>query len=56
MNKDDPAKGVGANAEASAVDFAGGNEKGGKAPAPKDMGVTSPADAGDPKPAPKPKG
>jgi hypothetical protein len=56
MNKNDPAKGVGANAEASAVDFAGGNEKGGKAPAPKDMGVTAPADAGSPKPAPKPKG
>jgi len=52
----DPAKGTGENAEASAVDFAGGNEKGGKAPAPKAMSVTTPADAGSPKPAPKPKG
>jgi len=56
MNKEDPAKGVGANSEAAPVNFAGGNEKGGKAPAAKDMGVTAPADAGDPKPAPKPKG
>jgi hypothetical protein len=52
----DPAKGTGENKDASAVDFAGGNEKGGKAPAPKAMSVTTPADAGSPKPAPKPKG
>lgn len=30
-------------------------EKGGSAPAPKDMGVTGPQEAGDPKPAPAPK-
>ena len=34
----------------------GGDEKGGKAPAAKDMGVDGPQDAGDPKPAPKAKG
>jgi hypothetical protein len=33
-----------------------GNEKGGKAPTPAKMDATSPQDAGDPKPAPKPKG
>jgi hypothetical protein len=38
-----------------AVDMAGSEEKSPKAPAAKDMGVTGPEDAGDPKPAPKPK-
>lgn len=38
-----------------AVDMAGSEEKSAKAPAAKDMGVTGPEDAGDPKPAPKPK-
>ena len=38
-----------------AVDIAGSEEKGGSAPAAKDMGVDGPQDAGDPKPAPKPK-
>jgi len=40
----------------TAVDMAGGAaETGGKAPAPKDMGVDGPQEAGDPTPAPAPK-
>lgn len=41
--------------EGTPVDFAGGEEKGGSAPAVKDMGVTGPQEAGNPKPAPAPK-
>ena len=47
---DDPFKGKGANTEADPVDFAGGNEKGGKAPAAKDMGVRHPGEGADLKP------
>lgn len=40
----------------TAVDMAGGAaETGGKAPAPKDMGVDGPQEAGNPTPAPAPK-
>jgi hypothetical protein len=41
--------------EGNPVDIAGSEEKGGTAPAAKDMGVTGPQEAGDPKPAPAPK-
>jgi hypothetical protein len=41
--------------EGTPVDFAAGEEKGGKAPAAKDMGVTGPEAAGDLSAAPAPK-
>ena len=47
---EDPFKGKGANTEADPVDFAGGNEKGGKAPAAKDMGVKHPGEGAELKP------
>lgn len=42
-------------ADKKPVDFAGGNEKGGKAPAPKQMGVKGPEAGAKMAPAPKPK-
>jgi hypothetical protein len=47
--------GPGEDMGGEAVDIAGSEEKGGSAPAAKDMGVTGPQEAGDPKPAPAPK-
>lgn len=48
---DDPFKGKGANTDAEPVDFADSeNEKGGKAPAAKDMGVKHPGEGAELKP------
>ena len=52
---EDPFSGKGNNTKADPVDFTGNTEKGGKAPAPKDMGVTHPGDGAELKPAPKAK-
>lgn len=53
---DDPFSSVDGAKDGKDMGPAKANEKGGKAPTPAKMDATSPQDAGDPKPAPKPKG